>query len=67
MPIKCFDARQEFSVVAAGDQNLGVRAHGGLEYRERAGSELVLFELGDLEFSGERESALLGVKHSMLT
>lgn len=40
------------AVVAAGDEDLGVRAGCGLEERERAGGELVLFDEGDLVFTG---------------
>ncbi len=52
MPIEGFHAGQEFAVVAAGDEDLGVGADGGLEDREGAGGELVFFELGDFVFAG---------------
>ena len=34
--IEGFDAREQFAVVAGGDEDLGVVAHGGLEEREGA-------------------------------
>lgn len=44
-------AGEQFAVVAAGDQDLGAVADGRLEDGEGSGSELVLLDLGDLEFS----------------
>lgn len=57
MAIEGLDARQQLAVVAARDEHLGVRAHGGLEDGERAGCEFVFFQLGDLVFAdrGVRE------------
>jgi hypothetical protein len=52
MPIERLDSRQQLAVVAAGDQNLGVRAHGGLEDGEGTGGEFMFFELRDLELAG---------------
>ena len=46
--VKGLDAGEQLAVVAARDQNLVVRAHRRLEYRKRAGRELVLLELSDL-------------------
>ena len=51
MSIESLDTCEQLAVVAAGDQDLGVRADGGLEDRERAGGELVLLELGDFELT----------------
>lgn len=47
MPVKGFDAREEFAVVAAGDQDLCVLANRRLKDGERAGRELIFLELGD--------------------
>jgi len=49
MPIKRLDSRQQLAVVAAGDEHLGVRAHGGLEDGKGSRGEFVLFKLRDLE------------------
>lgn len=58
MPIERLDAGEELAVVAARDQDLGVRAHSGLEDGERAASELMLLEGGDFELAGGKVSAL---------
>lgn len=50
MAIEGLDAGEELAVVADGDEDLGVRAHGGLEDGEGAGGEFVFFELGDFVF-----------------
>ena len=47
MPIERLDARQQLAVVAAGDQDLCVAAHGRLQDRQGPGRELVLFQEGD--------------------
>ena len=52
MSVESFDAREQFAVVAAGDQDLGVLAYGGLEEREGAGGEFVLFEEADFVLAG---------------
>ena len=54
MPVEGLHTREQFSVVAAGDQDLGVGADSGLEDGERAGGEFVLFEDGDLVFAVAR-------------
>jgi len=51
MSIESLHASEEFAVVAARDQNLGVRADSGLEDGEWAGSKFVLFELSNLVLS----------------
>lgn len=51
MAIEGLDAREQLAVVAGGDEDLGVVAHGGLEERERAGGEFVGFEEGELVFA----------------
>lgn len=48
VPVEGLDAGEELSVVAHGDEDLGVRAHRRLENREGTGSELVLLELSNL-------------------
>ena len=48
MAVKGFDAREEFAVVADGNQDLCVRANGRLKNREGSVGELVLLELGNL-------------------
>lgn len=53
MSVKGLDTGQQLAVVTAGDQHLGVCAGGGLQERERAGGELVLFDLSDLIFTVE--------------
>lgn len=44
MSIEGLNAGEQLAIVPAGDQDLGVRAGGGLEDGERAGGELVGFE-----------------------
>lgn len=51
--IESLDTREQLAVVAARDQNLGVRSHGRLEDGEGARGELMLFELRDLVLAGE--------------
>ena len=53
MPVEGFYTCEQFAVVAAGDEDLGVRAGGGHEDGEGTGGELVGFEEGDFVFSGE--------------
>jgi hypothetical protein len=48
MSVESLHTRQQLSVVSAGDQDLGVRPNRSLQNGERAGCELVLFELCDL-------------------
>jgi len=48
--VKCLDTGQQLAVVAAGDQDLGVRAGGGLQQGQRTGGELVLLNKSDLIF-----------------
>lgn len=50
--VKSLDARQQLAVVAARDEDLGVRAHGGLEDGERTGCEFMLLEGRDFELAG---------------
>lgn len=50
MAVEGLDAGEQFAVVAAGDEDLGVVAHGGLEEGEGAVGELVGFEQGELVF-----------------
>ncbi len=57
MPIEGLDTREQLSVVAAGDEDLGVGFHSRLEDRERAGCKFVLFELGDLKLTVNRTLA----------
>lgn len=57
MAVEGLDAGEEFAVVANRDEDLGVRAHGGLEEAERAGGELVLFQLGKLVLTVGRRLA----------
>lgn len=45
--VKGLDTRQQLAVVADRNQDLRVAAHRRLQDGERAGAELVLFELGD--------------------
>lgn len=52
MSVEGLDTCEQLAVVAAGNQDLGVRADGSLEDGERAGGELVLLELGDFELAG---------------
>lgn len=52
MSVECLDSGKEFAVVTAGDQDLGVLSHSGLEEGEWAGSELVRLEEGDLVLAG---------------
>lgn len=59
MSVKGLNTGQELAVVAAGDQDLGVCAGGGLQERERAGGELVLFDEGNLIFAVEMRDARL--------
>ena len=49
--VKGLDACQQFPVVSARDEDLGVAPHGGLEDGERAGAELVLLQLCDFVLS----------------
>lgn len=49
--VEGFDAREHFAVVAAGNQDLRMVAHGGLEERQRTRSEFVGFEEADLIFA----------------
>ena len=51
MSIKRLDSREELSVVAAGDKDLGVGADCGLEDGEGSSSEFVLLELRDFELA----------------
>lgn len=48
MSVKGLDTCEELPVVADGDEDLHVGAHGGLEDAQGAGSELVLFKLRQL-------------------
>ena len=50
MAIEGFDAREQFAVVTAGDEDLGVVAHCCLEEREGALGEVVGFEEGEFVF-----------------
>lgn len=52
MSIERLDAREELSVVAAGDENLSVGADCGLEDGQWTGCKFVLLELGDFELAG---------------
>ncbi len=72
MTVEGLHAREKFAIVSAGDEDLCVVAHGGLEERERPGGEFVCFEDRDLvfskvcawfglEFSGDRLAVCLGV------
>jgi len=54
VPIKRLHTRQQLAVVAAGYQDLGVRADGGLQDRERTGCEFVFFDLRDFVFAAGR-------------
>ena len=45
MPIESLHAREQFAVVAAVDEDLGVRADSRLQDGERARGEFVFFEL----------------------
>lgn len=47
MSIKCFHSCKQLAVVAAGYEDLGMGAHGGLEDREGARGHLMLFQLCD--------------------
>jgi len=49
--VERLDAGQQLAVVAARDEDLGVRARGRLEQRQRAGGQLVLLDEGDLVFT----------------
>lgn len=42
--VEGLDTREQFAAISAGDENLGVCAGGGLEERERAGGEFVVFD-----------------------
>lgn len=44
---------KQLAVIAAGNENLGARANSCLQDGERAGSELVFFDLGDFIFATE--------------
>ena len=57
--IKSLDTRQQLAVVAARNQDLGVGARGGLQEREGAGAELMLFDEGDLIFTVEMQDVKL--------
>jgi hypothetical protein len=57
--VKGLDPSQELAVVAAGDQDLGVCAGGGLQEGQRAGGEFVLLDLGDLIFPVMRDARLV--------
>jgi hypothetical protein len=48
--VKSLDTGQQLPVITAGDQDLGVCAGSGLQKREGAGGELVLFDESDLIF-----------------
>ena len=48
MAVECLNAGEQFSVVAARDQNLCARSDGGLEDGKRTSGELMLFDLCDL-------------------
>jgi hypothetical protein len=48
--IEGLDAGEQLSVVAAGDQDLGVVADGGLQDGKWAGGELMLLQKGNLVF-----------------
>jgi hypothetical protein len=50
--IEGFDACEQFAIVAGGNEDLGVVAHGGLEEGERARGEFVGFEDADFVFAG---------------
>ena len=56
MSVESLDTSEQLAVVATGNEDLGVRANGGLEDREWAGCELVLLELGDFELAVGRVS-----------
>jgi hypothetical protein len=49
--VKGFHAGEDLAVVSARDQDLGARADSRLEDRERAGGELMLFDLCDFVFT----------------
>lgn len=59
MSVKGLDPRQELAVVAAGDQDLGVGAGGGLQEGQRARGEFVLLDLSDLIFPVMRDARLV--------
>lgn len=48
MAVEGLNAGKKLAVVAARDQDLGVRAYGGLKKRKRPRSELVFLKLGNL-------------------
>ncbi len=50
MTVEGLHAREKLAIVSAGDEDLCVVAHGGLEEREGPGGELVCFEDGYLVF-----------------
>lgn len=59
MSVKGLNASQQLAVVTARDQDLSVCAGGGLQERERAGGELVLFDESNLIFAVEMRDARL--------
>lgn len=56
MSVESLDTREQFSIVSAGYQDLGVRADSRLEDGERTGCEFMLFELSNLELAIRRVS-----------
>lgn len=50
MTVESFHPGKQFAVVAGGDEDLGVLAHGGLEQGEGTAGEFVGFEEGELVF-----------------
>lgn len=64
MPVERLDAREHLAAAADRDENLRVRAHGGLEDRQGTCRELVLLERGNfiltvLQGAGVRMCVLL--------
>jgi hypothetical protein len=49
--VEGLDAREDFAVVAARDQDLRARANGGLEDGQRSSGKLMLLDLRDFVFS----------------
>lgn len=48
MSVESLDACEQLAVVSDGDEDLNVRAHGGLKNGQRSSRELVLLELSNL-------------------
>jgi hypothetical protein len=52
--VESLDAREDFAVVAARDQDLRARANGGLEDGQRSSGKLMFFNLRDFVFSRQQ-------------